>query len=87
MCIRDRLEKLALAAKPFQCFIDPDAPEFVPQGDLPGRVREDVYKRQESDIAWRTGPIVLSTKSAVSSLNLARVRVASKCFGPVARCV
>ena len=35
-----QLEKLALAAKPFQCFIDPDAPEFVPQGDLPGRVRE-----------------------------------------------
>ena len=35
-----QLEKLALAANPFQCFIDPDAPEFVPQGDLPGRVRE-----------------------------------------------
>lgn len=34
------LEKLALAAKPFQCFIDPDAPEFVPQGNLPRRVRE-----------------------------------------------
>lgn len=34
------LEKQALAAKPFQCFIDPDAPEFVPQGNLPRRVRE-----------------------------------------------
>lgn len=32
------LEKLALAAKPFQCFIDPDAPEFVPRGDIPQRV-------------------------------------------------
>lgn len=34
------LEKLALAAEPFKCFIDPDAPEFVPEGDVPERVRE-----------------------------------------------
>lgn len=33
------LEKQAIAARPFQCFIDPDAPEFVPQGNLPRRVR------------------------------------------------
>jgi len=34
------LEKLALAAEPFKCFIDPDAPEFVPHGNIPQRVRE-----------------------------------------------
>ncbi len=34
------LERLALATEPFKCFIDPDAPEFVPQGDIPKRVRE-----------------------------------------------
>lgn len=34
------LEKLALAAEPFKCFIDPDAPEFVPNGNIPERVRE-----------------------------------------------
>lgn len=34
------LEKLALAAEPFKCFIDPDAPVFVPEGDIPERVRE-----------------------------------------------
>lgn len=34
------LERLALQAKPFQCFIDPDAPEFVPHGNIPERVRE-----------------------------------------------
>ena len=34
------LEKLALAAEPFQFFIDPDAPEFVPAGNLPRRIRE-----------------------------------------------
>lgn len=39
-----QLEKEALAAKPFQCFIDPDAPEFVPQGNLPRRVQEFCQK-------------------------------------------
>ncbi len=34
------LEKLALGAKPFACFIDPDDPVFVPHGNLPERVRE-----------------------------------------------
>lgn len=34
------LEKLALAAEPFKCFIDPNAPEFVPHGNIPERVRE-----------------------------------------------
>lgn len=34
------LEKLALAAEPFKCFIDPDAPEFVPHGNIPRRVQE-----------------------------------------------
>ena len=34
------LEKLALSEEPFKCFIDPDAPEFVPQGNILERVRE-----------------------------------------------
>ncbi len=34
------LEREALAAKPFACFIDPDAPEFVPHGNIPERIRE-----------------------------------------------
>ncbi len=34
------LEKLALEAEPFRCFIDPDAPEFVAPGNIPQRVRE-----------------------------------------------
>ena len=33
------LEQLALAAEPLRSFIDPDAPEFTPLGDIPGRVR------------------------------------------------
>ena len=41
------LEKLALAAEPFKCFIDPDAPEFVPHGNLPERVREYCRKTNQ----------------------------------------
>lgn len=34
------LERLALAEEAFTCFIDPDAPEFTPMGNIPERVRE-----------------------------------------------
>ena len=34
------LEKLAEAAEPFRSFIDPDAPEFSPAGNVPRRIRE-----------------------------------------------
>lgn len=34
------LAKLAEEAKPLQCFIDPDAPEFANPGNLPERIRE-----------------------------------------------
>lgn len=35
-----QMEELARKSRPFTCFIDPDAPAFVPMGDIPGRVRE-----------------------------------------------
>ncbi len=34
-----QLEELAEAAPPLQCFLDPDAPEFVPEGDIPARIQ------------------------------------------------
>lgn len=34
-----QLEQLALEAQPLRSFIDPDAPEFTPPGDIPGRVK------------------------------------------------
>lgn len=34
------MEKEALASKAMQCFVDPDAPEFVPAGNIPERVRD-----------------------------------------------
>lgn len=46
------LERQALETEPFKCFIDPDSPEFVPMGDIPGRV---------SDYCRRTGQYVPKT--------------------------
>ena len=43
--------------------------------------------RDASESAWRRGLMVSSTRSAVSSLNLARVRVTSRCLGPEASMV
>lgn len=34
------LERLALCARPFACFIDPDDPSFLAPGNIPERVRE-----------------------------------------------
>jgi rhamnulokinase/L-fuculokinase len=31
---------MAKEAKPFKCFIDPDAPEFTPAGNIPKRINE-----------------------------------------------
>ena len=50
------LEKLALAAEPLRCFIDPDDPLFTPPGDLPGRVQS--YCRE-------TGQYVPQTKGEI----------------------
>ena len=50
------LERLALEAQPLCSFIDPDAPEFAPPGDIPGRVR---------DFCRRTGQPVPETVGQV----------------------
>jgi len=38
------LEQMAQQTEPFRCFIDPDAPEFIPGGNLPRRIREYCQK-------------------------------------------
>jgi len=50
------LEALALKAEPFVSFIDPDAPEFVPSGNLPRRI---------SEFCQRTGQPVPQTPGEV----------------------
>ncbi|MCR5523361.1 MAG: rhamnulokinase [Clostridia bacterium] len=51
------LEKLALEAKPFRCFIDPDSPEFVPHGNIPSRVKE-FCKRTGQYVPADTGEVM-----------------------------
>lgn len=51
------LEKMAQQAKPFQSFIDPDAPEFVPAGNIPRRIRE-FCKRTRQPVPETIGEIV-----------------------------
>ncbi|HIT89047.1 MAG TPA: rhamnulokinase [Candidatus Merdenecus merdavium] len=50
------LEELALKAEPFKCFIDPDAPEFIPSGNIPKRIRK---------YCERTGQLVPETKGEI----------------------
>lgn len=50
------LEKMAEASEPFYCFIDPDAPEFVPAGNVPERIRK---------YCERTGQKIPQTEGAI----------------------
>lgn len=51
------LERLALEAEPFKCFINPDSPEFVPHGNIPERVREYCAKTGQA-VPQSVGEIV-----------------------------
>ncbi|MEG0720347.1 MAG: rhamnulokinase family protein [Lachnospiraceae bacterium] len=50
------LEEMAQKTAPLKCFIDPDAPEFVPAGNLPKRIQE---------FCQRTGQAVPVTKGEI----------------------
>ncbi|MBP3922331.1 MAG: rhamnulokinase [Ruminiclostridium sp.] len=41
------LEEMAKKAQPFRCFINPDAPEFTPAGDIPGRIKAYCEKTKQ----------------------------------------
>ncbi|MDY3122568.1 rhamnulokinase family protein [Suipraeoptans intestinalis] len=51
------LEELARKAQPLKCFIDPDAPEFTPAGNIPRRIRE-FCQRTGQEIPETVGEIV-----------------------------
>ncbi len=51
------LEEKALASEPFKCFIDPDAPEFAPMGNLPQRVK-DYCKKTGQHVPETVGEIM-----------------------------
>lgn len=52
-----QMETMARKSRPFLCFIDPDAPEFVPAGDIPGRIRE-FCRRTGQEVPQTDGEIV-----------------------------
>ena len=41
------LENMAKEAKPFKCFIDPDADLFVPAGNIPQRIKDYCLKTNQ----------------------------------------
>jgi len=51
------LEALALEAEPLSRFIDPDAPEFVPHGNIPQRVR-DFCARTGQNVPQSVGEVM-----------------------------
>ncbi|WP_298595618.1 rhamnulokinase family protein [uncultured Mitsuokella sp.] len=51
------LEQMAGKTKPFQSLVDPDAPEFVPSGDLPKRIRA-YCERTHQHIPQSEGEII-----------------------------
>lgn len=51
------LEIMAKEAKPFKCFVDPDAPEFTPAGNIPERIRK-YCERTGQEIPESTGEIM-----------------------------
>lgn len=51
------LEKMANSAQPFKCFIDPDAPEFVPSGNIPKRIAE-FCNRTRQEVPKTQGEII-----------------------------
>lgn len=51
------LERLALAAKPFHCFIDPDYPDFGVPGDIPRHI-QDYCKRTRQHVPQTVGEIM-----------------------------
>ena len=51
------LESMARDAAPFVFFIDPDAPEFVPSGNIPRRIRE-FCRRTGQKVPERVGEVV-----------------------------
>ncbi|MCD7740591.1 MAG: rhamnulokinase [Ruminococcus sp.] len=52
-----QLEQMAKDSEPFKCFIDPNAPEFTPAGNIPKRIRE-YCKRTNQPIPETVGEIM-----------------------------
>ena len=74
------LEKMAAAAEPLKCFIDPDAPEFTPAGNIPERIRE--YCRRTGQEAPETiGEVVRCINESLAMKYRQAVEEIKDCTG------
>ncbi|MCR5715625.1 MAG: rhamnulokinase [Lachnospiraceae bacterium] len=74
------LEKMAQAAKPLQCFIDTDAPEFVPAGNIPRRIREYCEKTGQY-VPQTEGEIVRCINESLALKYRATIEEIEACTG------
>lgn len=74
------LEDLAEQTEPFACFIDPDAPEFTPAGNLPRRIQE--YCRKTGQYVPKTeGEIVRCINESLAMKYRSSVEEIKTCTG------
>ncbi|MBQ1552405.1 MAG: rhamnulokinase, partial [Clostridia bacterium] len=74
------LEKLALASPSGRCLIDPDDPVFVPQGDIPGRIRE--YCRSSGQpVPEDVGAVMRCIYESIAGKYASTVKKLEKCTG------
>ncbi len=74
------LEEMAGAEKPFRCFIDPDAPEFVPAGNIPERIRA-YCRRTGQQIPETDGQIVRCIDESLALKYRSSLMEISACTG------
>jgi len=74
------LEELAGEADAFKCFVDPDAPEFSPAGNMPLRIRE-YCRRTGQKVPETTGEIVRCINESLALKYRYALEQISECTG------
>ncbi len=80
------LEQMASEAEPFQSFIDPDAPEFVPSGNMPKRIRA-YCKRTGQRVPETVGAIVRCIDESLALRYRAAKEELESCLGKTYPCL
>ncbi|MGB8453743.1 MAG: rhamnulokinase family protein [Anaerocolumna sp.] len=74
------LEELAHEAEPFESFIDPDAPEFSPAGDMPARIQE-YCRRTNQKVPETVGEFVRCINQSLALKYRYALEQISECTG------
>lgn len=80
------MEQMAKASQPFACLIDPDAPAFVPPGDIPGRIR-DFCKRTGQYVPRTDGEIVRCIYESIAMKYQYTLEQIEGCTGKAYPCI